>query len=180
MKLLKIELAIFVGCILVFGAVSGDFLRGWAVDLAYGSLLICPLYLAIKIRRNITLLTGLLILWALGRGFDLAETLNLVVLNTEEKIKLWETYQYLYSIIGYAFFFALAAHLERFYIALISLGVCVYAVIFAMVDPVGIVNYLMMFGFNLLFVTLIGLCVWRYDEKDGESHTDEATWQEAA
>lgn len=140
MKTFAVQFGVFAAVLFGVGLITGSFARGWAVDLAYGSLATYPLYLAwgTKAFRPILMTLGL---WGLGRVFQFADPKTM----------------YSFAIASYGLLAIYYVKLDDYRCATVAGATVFYGVVFAIVNPSGVLAYLMQVVWNLLYVALLHL-----------------------
>ncbi len=151
--MIKIQLLVAIASIALFGTISGDYTRGWSIDLMYGALAVYPLYLTWKTPHfRPVLYTALL--WVFGRVFQFAD------------IKTMFTY----AVSAYGLLALYHVRHDRFDCAKLAAATSFYGVIFAALSPAGALLYIMQLIWNLMHVALLHMPVAPNGKEEGESH----------
>jgi len=164
-RFLLVQLLAFFGANFVVGLITGDYLRGWSVDAAYGATLIYPLYLAFKNKDYRTQIIGLVLLWAYGRAFQ--------YLPENAKADM-----FIYTIALYALFGVISVMMDKFAIA-IAAGLISGFSIYMGAFGSGYVEQLIV-NVAFAFMTIYSGGRVIYDPEKGESHTHKERIEKAA
>ncbi len=138
-KLGTIEIIVFLASILVFGKISGDYHKGWAVEATYLLVSLYPMYV---VRKNKALFRPMI-------GAFFCYLFGIAVHGSEEA--------FTYSVVAYGFLGIYNVRYDTYETALVCLAIIIFAPLHEIIRPEGALVYVSQALWHFMYSLLLFL-----------------------